>query len=61
MNLRTLIHRNVFKKSIPIYYGIGFKHLDIQTLQYKMFAAVWENMNGYRYIIGYWFGDNKDI
>lgn len=24
-----------------------------------MFAAAFEVFNGYRYIIGYWFGDNK--
>ena len=46
--------------SVPTYFGIGNKHLDIITMRYRMFAAVWQIHNSYRYIIGYWFSDNKN-
>jgi hypothetical protein len=29
-------------------------------MRYRMFGAVWQIHNGYRYIIGYWFSDNKN-
>lgn len=55
-----MIKNNLYKNcSIPTYFGIGIKYLDINALTYRMFGAVWQLHNGYRYIIGYWFGDNK--
>jgi hypothetical protein len=29
-------------------------------MRYRLFGAVWQFHNGYRYIISYWFGDNKN-
>jgi hypothetical protein len=29
-------------------------------MRYRLVGAVWQFHNGYRYIIGYWFGDNKN-
>ncbi len=39
--------------SLPTYFGIGNRHLDIITMQYRMVGAVWQIHNGYRYIIIY--------
>jgi hypothetical protein len=58
--LWKLIIKTFYKNnSIPTYFGIGNKHLDVNTMCYRVFGAVWQLHNGYRYIIGYWFGDNK--
>lgn len=60
--------RNVIKKyfyddtSMPTYFGIQEGCLDIHTLQYRIFGAVWKLIDGKRYIFGYWFADQeKDI
>ncbi|MGG3471377.1 hypothetical protein ABES02_28385 [Neobacillus pocheonensis] len=57
--LGTLMKKYYQNKSTPTYFGIGNDYLDVITMRYRVFGAVWQLHNGYRYIIGYWFGDNK--
>ncbi|MFB6468141.1 hypothetical protein ACE38V_15245 [Cytobacillus sp. Hz8] len=46
--------------STPIYYGLQGGYLDIHTLRYRVFGAVWKLINRKRYIMGYWFADNEE-
>lgn len=47
-------------KPSVIYAGYGTSYLDITSLSYRWFGAIWYYQNGVRVICGYWFHDSKD-
>ncbi|AGK53699.1 hypothetical protein [Bacillus sp. 1NLA3E] len=60
-SLRALKEKVFLKNNaVQTYFGIVNKQLDIFTMRYRMFGAVWNIQNGFRYINGYWFSDNKN-
>ncbi|WP_088068185.1 hypothetical protein [Gottfriedia luciferensis] len=59
--LRNLVLKFFLKlNSSPTFLGISNHQLDIDTMTYRFFGAVWKFQNGYRYIIGYWFAESKE-
>ncbi|MDP4087315.1 MAG: hypothetical protein Q8934_22385 [Bacillota bacterium] len=46
--------------TVPTYFGIQDGYLDMQTMKYRVFGAVWKAVNDRKYILGYWFGDNQN-
>lgn len=61
--MRQNTHRNLNNKydgdqTISAFYGIKCSCLDIHTMRYRVFGALWKWVDGKRYIIGYWFADN---
>ncbi|MED4226970.1 hypothetical protein [Neobacillus cucumis] len=44
------------------YFGIQNGYLDMHSLKYRMFGAVWKPIHSKKFILGYWFADHeKDI
>lgn len=46
--------------TVPTYFGLQKGYLDIYTMRYRIFGAVWKLVNGKRYILGFWFSDNEN-
>jgi hypothetical protein len=42
------------------YFGIQKGYLDIHTMRYNIFGAVWKIANGRKYILGYWFAEHEN-
>ncbi len=61
MSLRKFKEKFQLRKdSVQTFFGIGNNQLDITTMCYRQFGAVWQIKNGYTHIIGYWFCDNEN-
>lgn len=45
--------------TIPTYFGSQNGYLDMHTMRYRVFGAVWKLIDGRKYILGYWFADQK--
>ncbi|WML44630.1 hypothetical protein [Neobacillus sp. PS3-40] len=48
------------ESTIPTYFGVQKGYLDIHTMRYRIFGAVWKLVNERKYILGYWFADNEN-
>ncbi|MDQ0199310.1 hypothetical protein [Neobacillus ginsengisoli] len=46
--------------TLPTYFGLNSGYLDIHTMKYRIFGAVWKLVDGRRYILGYWFADHEN-
>jgi hypothetical protein len=46
--------------STPTYFGLHQGYLDIQTMKYRIFGAVWKIANDRKYVLGYWFVDREN-
>jgi hypothetical protein len=44
----------------PTYFGLHEGYLDMFTMKYRFFGAVWKLTNGRKYILGYWFADHEN-
>jgi hypothetical protein len=59
-------YRNIDNKhfypdsTVPTYFDIMEGYLDIHTMRYRIFGAVWKSVDGGRYMLGYWFADQAD-
>lgn len=42
-----------------LYFGCEKGYLDIHTLKYRWFGAVWRYQGSLKIVIGYWFGDSE--
>ena len=45
--------------SSQLYFGTQPGCLDIFTLRYRWFGAVWKYEGNHQIVLGFWFGDNK--
>lgn len=43
----------------PTYFGIQKGCLDMQSMRYKIFGAVWKLVDDNKCILGYWFADHE--
>ncbi|MED1469205.1 hypothetical protein [Bacillus salipaludis] len=46
--------------SNPNYFGLKDGYLDMHTMRYRIFGAVWKLAEGRKYILGYWFADHEN-
>jgi hypothetical protein len=46
--------------TFPTYFGLNSGYLDMHTMKYRDFGAVWKLVDGTRYILEYWFADNEN-
>ncbi|WP_342043883.1 hypothetical protein [Bacillus sp. OTU2372] len=44
---------------VPTYFGLHKGYLDIYTMKYRIFGAVWKIVNEKRYVLGFWFADSE--
>jgi hypothetical protein len=47
------------KRNVSTYFGIKDGFLDMHTMKYRIFGAVWKSVDGRKYILGYWFRDKE--
>jgi hypothetical protein len=58
-------HRNIHnadifpKRNVSTYFGIKGGFLDMHTMKYRIFGAVWKSVDGRKYILGYWFREKE--
>jgi hypothetical protein len=53
-------HRYLYLgNAVPDYYGLQMGCLDMHTMKYRVFGAVWKLIDGRKYILGYWFADQE--
>jgi hypothetical protein len=46
--------------TLPTYFGLNSGYLDMNTMRYRIFGAVWKLVDGTRFILGHWFADNEN-
>ena len=59
-SLEKNINANLYSDtSIPTYFGYQEGYLDLKTLRYRAFGAIWKQLGRKRFILGYWFADDE--
>lgn len=45
--------------TIQTYFDVTSGFLDMHTMRYRMFGAVWKSIDDRKYVLGYWFADQE--